>query len=379
MRGRDHSAVPVVPVLYPPARREGRMKRTKPEKARASLSAVDRKSPPPPGGRSSPEAEDLRGRSQSVLIPNSQDLFTKFKSSTKDARLFQDDPGRGHTWMQDEEAKECTLCSAAFTMLKRRHHCRSCGKVVCGECSGSRVMLNVMGASKRVCTLCYHEIQRQTDAKRNGLDQTRFEGRRDSFKAIAGAAQRSDSEDRVLPGETGGGAAADKAAEAAGAGARPEEGPREGEQKRASDIDLASAYPSQRPGGRGSVDTVEGFGGSERQGSVEIITENPSLIKAREERAELAELAAAAQMAQMGGGSVKAQRATFDKKKMSQEEARTAPNPEDAASSPAEEQETTEDAKTEDAKTEAERKRQRVRLRVRHPCQPCQPLPALQA
>ena len=39
------------------------------------------------------------------------------------------------SWVPDHEAKECMICSRKFTLITRRHHCRRCGKVVCGICA----------------------------------------------------------------------------------------------------------------------------------------------------------------------------------------------------------------------------------------------------
>jgi protein-arginine kinase activator protein McsA len=34
-----------------------------------------------------------------------------------------------------EEQKFCQLCNTEFkTLIKKRHHCRTCGKSVCGKC-----------------------------------------------------------------------------------------------------------------------------------------------------------------------------------------------------------------------------------------------------
>lgn len=38
-------------------------------------------------------------------------------------------------WQPDSTAKECYSCSRQFTFFHRRHHCRKCGRVVCGKCS----------------------------------------------------------------------------------------------------------------------------------------------------------------------------------------------------------------------------------------------------
>lgn len=42
---------------------------------------------------------------------------------------------RGHKsdkefWMPDEQCKECYKCRKQFTLLRRKHHCRICGKIL---------------------------------------------------------------------------------------------------------------------------------------------------------------------------------------------------------------------------------------------------------
>lgn len=38
-------------------------------------------------------------------------------------------------WTDDEDAAECMLCAIPFTLFRRRHHCRRCGKCVCKVCA----------------------------------------------------------------------------------------------------------------------------------------------------------------------------------------------------------------------------------------------------
>ena len=60
------------------------------------------------------------------------------------------------TWQADTDVKTCTLCITVFTITTRRHHCRSCGFIVCGNCSPHRLALPTFGYvfPMRVCTSC---------------------------------------------------------------------------------------------------------------------------------------------------------------------------------------------------------------------------------
>ena len=62
-------------------------------------------------------------------------------------------------WVPDHKVKACMMpsCAAPFTLTNRRHHCRNCGKVVCGKCSARRAVLN-KGTPERVCLLCWAKL-----------------------------------------------------------------------------------------------------------------------------------------------------------------------------------------------------------------------------
>ena len=57
-------------------------------------------------------------------------------------------------WIPDEEVNACSVCHRDFSVTFRRHHCRSCGKVVCSDCSLHRVELKKPGQKDRVCDTC---------------------------------------------------------------------------------------------------------------------------------------------------------------------------------------------------------------------------------
>lgn len=69
------------------------------------------------------------------------------------SRTFQEPP----PWVPDEQSPHCSSCKALFTFVKRRHHCRNCGKVFCSRCSANAVPLPQYGHVKpvRVCNHCF--------------------------------------------------------------------------------------------------------------------------------------------------------------------------------------------------------------------------------
>jgi hypothetical protein len=74
-------------------------------------------------------------------------------------------------WVPDNESKSCTICAVKFTVTNRRvrsvvryrlgfdlidfqHHCRQCGRVICGKCSSHKKDLPGQGR-QRVCDDCH--------------------------------------------------------------------------------------------------------------------------------------------------------------------------------------------------------------------------------
>ncbi|KDO30612.1 hypothetical protein SPRG_04512 [Saprolegnia parasitica CBS 223.65] len=57
-------------------------------------------------------------------------------------------------WVPDSARSHCSCCGKTFALLRRRHHCRVCGDIVCGKCT-TRVLLRdcAMRAGKS-CVAC---------------------------------------------------------------------------------------------------------------------------------------------------------------------------------------------------------------------------------
>lgn len=63
-------------------------------------------------------------------------------------------------WVPDSDAPCCMHCQKSkFTPINRRHHCRRCGLVVCGNCSSRKFLLpHILPKPIRVCDTCYDKL-----------------------------------------------------------------------------------------------------------------------------------------------------------------------------------------------------------------------------
>ena len=78
-------------------------------------------------------------------------------------------------WVEDSLATECAICGIKFTMFKRRHHCRQCGRCICSKDSPYRKVMGFAGSSNkpvRICTIC-HEQGDATRGSKDALAQAR--------------------------------------------------------------------------------------------------------------------------------------------------------------------------------------------------------------
>ncbi|KAK0396274.1 hypothetical protein QR680_001651 [Steinernema hermaphroditum] len=63
----------------------------------------------------------------------------------------------GVRWVPDSDCEQCTACGSPFTIVRRRHHCRNCGRIFCSRCSANSLCLPELGYDRkvRVCNLCF--------------------------------------------------------------------------------------------------------------------------------------------------------------------------------------------------------------------------------
>jgi len=99
----------------------------------------------------SPSVDEIAER----VAPDPENFYSGDSSSVESSRASQPQ------WKRDEEARFCTECNQAFSMLIRKHHCRACGNIFCRRCSTHKTTLPSIGfnSPQRVCDACFAKFQ----------------------------------------------------------------------------------------------------------------------------------------------------------------------------------------------------------------------------
>uniref|UniRef100_A0A182R006 Lateral signaling target protein 2 homolog n=1 Tax=Anopheles farauti TaxID=69004 RepID=A0A182R006_9DIPT len=78
-------------------------------------------------------------------------------------------------WVPDHAVTRCTNCQTEFWLVRRKHHCRSCGQIFCAECSVFTAHLpdERVYQPVRLCEPCYRRISSMTvPSNTTGSDNT---------------------------------------------------------------------------------------------------------------------------------------------------------------------------------------------------------------
>ncbi|XP_013392994.1 lateral signaling target protein 2 homolog [Lingula anatina] len=96
---------------------------------------------------------DRDNEEEDVITPTASSPPENSPERNIDERPAQDPP----PWVPDELAPHCTSCKVPFSFVRRRHHCRNCGKIFCARCSPNSVPLPHYGHARpvRICNRCF--------------------------------------------------------------------------------------------------------------------------------------------------------------------------------------------------------------------------------
>uniref|UniRef100_A0A914GU37 Uncharacterized protein n=1 Tax=Globodera rostochiensis TaxID=31243 RepID=A0A914GU37_GLORO len=111
-----------------------------------------------------PEMADTLACNGNVLLNEGEtcemkDEATEFESALFNVQLFQSNTA---LWIPDNKSSKCMNgCGTSFAFLRRRHHCRQCGCIICSNCEGMAPVGNAQGMFKRskVCPKCFFNIR----------------------------------------------------------------------------------------------------------------------------------------------------------------------------------------------------------------------------
>lgn len=95
----------------------------------------------------------------SVMMRGLQAAHDVRRGASSSSALLQ--PLSPQGWQIDTPA--CSICSHAFGLCNRRHHCRFCGKCICSTCSGGRVRAESSGKLQRACINCIAVASKSTE------------------------------------------------------------------------------------------------------------------------------------------------------------------------------------------------------------------------
>merc|ERR1712228_1059167 len=72
---------------------------------------------------------------------------------------IQQSIAENNVWFDDKLSDACLLCANTFTVFSRRHHCRSCGLLVCAPCSMRKLQFSKEGKTslERACDKCFNK------------------------------------------------------------------------------------------------------------------------------------------------------------------------------------------------------------------------------
>lgn len=102
-----------------------------------------------------------------------------------------------------KDGVNCFICIKAFSMFRRKHHCRVCGDVVCSKCSEVK-NLKQGGTSKeiRVCMQCRNSNTASIRSSGSGERSMRAGGSKASFSTYSDASPSFDEDASTYSGST---------------------------------------------------------------------------------------------------------------------------------------------------------------------------------
>lgn len=93
----------------------------------------------------------LNGPARGLLMTMPAAIPNHSKSNQTTATPFPQRP----RWVKDDSHETCLNCKEEFNIFRRRHHCRNCGELFCGNCLKSIPIPDLeYNSPQYVCNSC---------------------------------------------------------------------------------------------------------------------------------------------------------------------------------------------------------------------------------
>lgn len=125
-------------------------------------------------------AIDIKQKAKSFRVnmkspEEKKQVLEAFEKVMKMSRLTQrelDSMGFAPVWIPDDQAPLCMDCGVKFSLLTRRHHCRSCGIVICKNCFSQKIVIPGLGEEEQsVCKKCFNHIKSLVEPETEANDE----------------------------------------------------------------------------------------------------------------------------------------------------------------------------------------------------------------
>ena len=77
----------------------------------------------------------IRRRANKALLQNIAINVTRLQNAVDAYRISSKLSQRRINWISDADRQACAVCIRSFNHIRRKHHCRLCGEVICRHCS----------------------------------------------------------------------------------------------------------------------------------------------------------------------------------------------------------------------------------------------------
>ncbi|XP_053376011.1 rab GTPase-binding effector protein 1-like isoform X2 [Mercenaria mercenaria] len=106
------------------------------------------------------EVHSLKVKTQSLQgdLDNSEAVQRDFVKLSQSLQIQLEQIRQSETevrWQNEEDIDDCHACKQQFSVTKRKHHCRHCGKVFCSDCITKTVNSGPKMRPAKVCDVCH--------------------------------------------------------------------------------------------------------------------------------------------------------------------------------------------------------------------------------